>query len=131
MYPSTDKILYLENNQDTIALVSCVLGSEGYEVISACTILEGLAILQRYPIGLIIINLKLSNLVGMDFICQLRAVDKNTPILVYSAGEYQQVIDEAIETGADDYLIMPDGWNNLIPTVNKLCLRANANAPHF
>jgi two-component system, OmpR family, KDP operon response regulator KdpE len=125
--PSNKRILCIEDDDDTCSLVSRILEGEGYEVISAGTLAEGSEVLQGDGISLIILNVWLPDGNGIDFIRKVRAKDSLTPILVHSAAAYKKDIEEAIQVGANDYLVKPNGWAKLAETVAAL-LRQSRSA---
>ncbi len=117
--------------RDTIALA---LSEEGYEVITAADGRHALDILQantkqmneagyERPINLIILDLMLPHVNGLD-LCRLMRRDGNsTPILILSAkgSEMDRVV--GLEVGADDYLTKPFGMRELVARCRALLRR--------
>ena len=131
MEASIHKVLCIEDNQDTCVLVSILLDAEGFGVILAHTQAEGFALLEREQISLIIIDVKLPDGSGIDFIRRIREAGVHTPVLIHSGVAFKKVIDEAREAGADDYLVKPLGWEKLTATVSRLCAKAGREMAHY
>jgi DNA-binding response OmpR family regulator len=129
MRPLINLILCIEDHQDTCELISHILGIEGYKVIPCSTLAEGFELAQQDDVCLIIIDVKLPDGSGIDFIRQIRGAGMQTPILVHSGVAYQNIIDEAMEAGANDYLIKPNGWEKLLTTVNTLWQQSECAEP--
>jgi DNA-binding response OmpR family regulator len=121
MTQGTNRILCVEDHQDTCELVTRILGLEGFKIVTANTKNEGLALCQEERFRLIIIDINLPDGTGLDLIQQIRAADGYTPIVVYSAVALKTVIEEAFKIGANDYVVKPTGWDGLITSVNRLC----------
>lgn len=91
---------------------------------------EGLFMGTEYPYDVAIIDLGLPKLSGIELITRLRRDGKDFPILILTArGRWQDKV-EGLESGADDYLVKPFHFEELIARINALCRRASgwANA---
>lgn len=114
------RILCLDDDGDTCELVSSMLQSEGYEVITTGTIDEARRLIKANDFSLYIVDEKLPDGDGIDFIRQVKESGARVPILVHSAAAFKQDIDAAIQAGANDYLVKPNGWPKLCQTVTRL-----------
>ncbi len=114
------RILCLEDNEATRELISQMLQAKGYTVITASTVNEVLRLIEADDFSLYIVDEKLPDRQGLDFIRRVRQKDSLVPILVHSAAAYKRDIDETIEAGANDYLVKPNGWPKLNETVERL-----------
>lgn len=91
---------------------------------------EGLYFGSEYPYDVAIIDLGLPKLSGIDVIKQLRERGFSFPILILTArGRWQDKV-EGLEAGADDYLVKPFHYEELLARLNALARRASgwANA---
>lgn len=91
---------------------------------------EGLFMGSEYPYDVAIIDLGLPKLSGIEVIQQLRQQGKKYPILILTArGRWQDKV-EGLEAGADDYLVKPFHFEELLARLNALARRASgwANA---
>ena len=109
------------------------LESRGYTVDTADTGEEGLAAFENRRPDLLILDLLMPRMSGIDVVRKLRAVS-TIPIIVLSAiGEEAQKV-EALEIGADDYMTKPFGMEELFARIRSLLRRAagaTTSAPVF
>lgn len=104
------------------------LAEEGYRVDEAEDGETGLYNAREYPCDLLIVDLGLPRLCGLDLIRQLRSDGCTLPILILTArGRWQEKV-EGLEAGADDYLTKPFEFPELLARVKAL-LRRSAGAP--
>ena len=113
------KILCVEDNPDTQRMLSFLLTQAGYEVITADDGLQGIQKAKAWRPALILMDMMMPRMSGVEAVRRLRKlkVTKDIPILMLSAYQEQALIDEAIQAGADDYLIktvLPDDLTDII-----------------
>jgi two-component system response regulator PhoP len=89
---------------------------------------EGLFLGREYPIDLAIIDLGLPGISGLELIRELRALERDFPILILTARDSWQDKVEGLESGADDYLTKPFHAEELAARVNALLRRATGHA---
>lgn len=112
-------ILCVEDNPDTQRMLTFVLTQAGYEVITADDGLQAIQKAKAWRPALILMDMMMPRMSGVEAIKELRQmkIGKDIPILVLSAYQEQALIDEAIQAGADDYLIktiLPDNLTEII-----------------
>jgi len=115
---SKERILIIEDEEDILALVQYNLLREGYRVSCAMSGEEGLQLARTESPDLILLDLMLPKLDGVE-VCRILRQEMNIPILMLTArdDEIDRVI--GLETGADDYITKPFKHNEL-----RLRLRA-------
>ncbi|MDG4548987.1 MAG: two-component system response regulator KdpE [Candidatus Contendobacter sp.] len=115
-------VLIVEDEQVIRRFVRAALEGEGYRVHEADTLRRGLSEAGTRKPDLVVLDLGLPDGDGMNFIRDLRAWS-GVPVLVLSARveEYDKV--EALDAGADDYLIKPFGVAELLARVRAVCRR--------
>ncbi len=96
------------------------LEKQGFLVETAKDGKEGLYLGLEYPIDIAIIDLGLPLLSGIEVIQQLRAQEKNFPILILTARNRWQEKVEGLDAGADDYLVKPFQIEELFARLNAL-----------
>ena len=112
---STDgaKVLLIEDEREIRRFLRVALESHGYRLVEALTGKDGLLQAATQQPELVILDLGLPDMDGMDLIGQIRAWSK-LPIVVLSArGHDRQKID-ALDAGADDYLTKPFSVDELL-----------------
>ncbi|MGI8907041.1 MAG: response regulator [Candidatus Sumerlaeaceae bacterium] len=122
-------ILVVEDDVDVVEVVRLVLGTKGYQITTATNGDEGLAALEQFRPDLIITDLRMPGMSGMEFIKQVRAKPEiaDLPILVISSlGAQVDKPDEfwSVGLGSDDFLAKPFDPLGLLGRVEYL-LRKN------
>lgn len=118
-------ILFIDDDeglQDTIAVM---LEQEGYRVLAALDGKTGYEKALTLKPDLLIVDLRLPGMSGVDICKQLRAGQIHTPIIVLSAigEEVDKVL--LLEIGADDYVTKPFGRRELLARIRALLRRAS------
>ena len=103
-----DKILVIEDEKSISYLLGTVLTANGYDVIKAYTGTEACEMLDAYCPDLILLDLGLPDMDGVDIIRRVRSRG-TAPIVVVSARTRRRSKIEALDLGADDYITKPFG----------------------
>ena len=121
------KILYIEDNEDTIYVVSRRLQRKGYEVLIARDGAEGLAQAKNRAPALILVDLGLPVIDGWEVTRQLRATPETAPvpIIALSAHAMPQDRERALAAGCDDFMAKPVDFPRLLDRIEVL-LRARS-----
>lgn len=101
------RILVVEDDRNANRLLCAVLRKDGHEALSAADGREALGILDGQHVDLIVSDLMMPNLNGMELIRQLREAGWDTPVLILTAREEAEVLHAGFLAGADDYLTKP------------------------
>lgn len=100
------------------------LEADGYRVDAAADGQDGLFQAREYPVDLLIVDLGLPRLSGLQIVQALRADGKTLPILILTArGNWQDKVT-GLEAGADDYLVKPFDYPELAARVKALLRRS-------
>ena len=120
------RILIIEDNQDLAFGLRTNLEVQGYEVALVEDGVNGLAVAQDCPPDLIILDLMLPKLDGIEVLRKIRKSDSRTPILILTArgNEVDKVL--GLRLGADDYVTKPFGLMELMARVEALLRRVNS-----
>ena len=118
------RVLVVEDDQALNRSLSSQLEAAGYNVDRAEDGREGLYFATEYPLDLAIVDLGLPTLSGVDLIKELRASGKSYPVLVLTARDRWQDKVEALNYGADDYVVKPFHIEELLARVDALLRRA-------
>jgi nitrogen regulation protein NR(I) len=100
-------ILLIEDDRSTAAALQKVLQDEGYSVTVAERGDRGLSEARQEPCDLVITDLKLPGLSGMELIAQLHAAKPKLPIIMMTANGTTETAIEAMKLGACEYLVKP------------------------
>ena len=111
-----EKILVVEDEKSIAHFISTVLNNNGYEAMRARTGQEALSMVSSHCPDLIILDLGLPDMDGMDLLRQIRSWS-SLPIVVVSARSHERDKVTALDQGADDYLTKPFGTAELLARV--------------
>jgi nitrogen regulation protein NR(I) len=100
-------ILLIEDDRSTASALQKVLQDEGYAVTVAGRGDQGLTQARQRQCDLVITDLKLPGLSGMDLIAQLHSAKPKLPIIMMTAHGTTETAIEAMKLGACDYLVKP------------------------
>jgi two-component system OmpR family response regulator len=117
---TTPRVLYIEDHEDTRELVTLVLEQRRFEVVTGSTIESGIALASSQRFDLYLLDSWLPDGSGLDLCRQIREFDKATPIVFYSAAAYEIDRNQALNCGAQAYLIKPSQPSELCNMVSSL-----------
>ena len=119
----TAKVLYVEDNDDNIYMLTSRLQRKGFEVIVARDGEEGLATAQSAAPDLILMDLSLPVLDGWEATRRLKAdpATRNIPVVALTAHAMAGDRDKALAAGADDYDTKPVKFARLLEKIER-CL---------
>lgn len=110
------RIGIIEDEQSISDMIKYNLEKEGYEVLTAYDGAEGLALAEREHLDLLLLDIMLPNIDGLE-ICKKVRQKMETPIIIISAkaDEFDKVL--ALELGADDYVTKPFSMREVMARV--------------
>ena len=120
-----ERVLVVDDEKSIRTIVEYALREGGFEVVSAGRGDDALEIVEREPIDLVVLDLMLPGLDGMEVCRRIRA-HRNVPIIMLSArgDEVDKVL--GLEMGADDYVTKPFSPRELVSRVKANLRRAKA-----
>ena len=121
------RLLVIEDEAPIRRFLRVSLANQNYNVIEAETGEKGIKLATSQPPDLIVLDLGLPDLDGMEIIRQLREWS-TTPIIVLSARGRENDKVAALDAGADDYLTKPFSVSELLARVRVALRRAASNA---
>jgi two-component system KDP operon response regulator KdpE len=107
------KVLVIDDEPPIRKLLRMGLGTQGYEILDAPNGKAGLALLDRNP-DLIILDLGLPDIEGLELLRLIRSRNERVPIVVLSSRGDETGKVEALDLGADDYVTKPFGMEELL-----------------
>jgi two-component system alkaline phosphatase synthesis response regulator PhoP len=121
---TTQSVLVVEDESSIASFVALYLKNAGYAVRTAATGNEALAQFQASPPGLIVLDLMLPDIDGIE-VCRRIRKASDVPILMLTARD--EDVDKIIglEVGADDYLTKPFNPRELVARVKSILRRAS------
>jgi len=118
---ATERVVVIEDEEDLRGLVAFTLRADGWSTHTAATGAEGIALVASVQPAVVVLDLMLPDVSGIDVCRRLRATPSDAPlgiIIVTARGdEYDRLL--GFESGADDYVVKPF-------SVRELALRVRA-----
>ena len=119
------KILVIDDEKDIGWLFSKILSEEGYQVLVSLTGEDGISTIKKKKPHLVILDLKLPGMSGIETLREIRKFDKDLLVIVLTAYETAKTAVEAMKLGAFDYLSKPVNIEK-IKTLLKDALRVQS-----
>jgi len=113
------KILIVEDNNDLLFTLSKVLKKAGYGIFTASNGEEGISVFHKELIDLVLLDLKLPKLGGIDVLNQMKAMDTDILVIMMTALTDAKPAIAAMKKGAYDYLMKPFELDELKLVVKK------------
>ena len=121
-------ILVVDDEKRLVALVEQYLAQEGFRVVTAHNGKEALAVARQSHPDLIVLDLMMPEMDGLEFMRVHRA-ENNTPIIMLTARVEDEDKIIGLELGADDYVTKPFRPRELVARVRAVLRRAGENEP--
>ena len=115
------RILVVDDEPQIIRVLRTALNSRNYDVNTAADGVSGLQTFEDWRPDLVITDLAMPNMDGLEFCKQLRTLTQ-VPIIVLSAKSEEQMKVDALDSGADDFVAKPFGFDELLARI-RVCLR--------
>jgi len=114
-----EKLLVVDDQATTLEVLQRNLTSQGYQVFTASGVVEAIEILNSAGIDLVITDLKMPKISGMDLIRHVRENFKDAEVMVITGYASVDGAVEAIKTGAEEYLPKPFTDEELFSSVKR------------
>jgi DNA-binding NtrC family response regulator len=114
-----ERLLVVDDAKDTLEVLHRNLTSQGYQVFTAPGVSEALRILEGTPIDLVITDLKMPKVSGLDLVRHVRENFKDTEVMMITGYATVEGAVEAVKTGAEEYLPKPFTEEELFSAVRR------------
>ena len=114
-------ILIVEDNEKNLKLVRDVLQFKGYKTFEAMTGAEGVRLAKEHPFDLILMDILLPDMDGIDALGQIRANESagKVPVLAVSASVMPDEQQKIVASGFDAYITKPLNMKSFVATIEK------------
>lgn len=119
------RALIIEDDSEIVDLLALHLGDQGFEVVAAARGDRGLELIQAEDYSVIILDLMLPGLDGVEVCRRVREQSRYTPILMLTARSEELDKVLGLEVGADDYVTKPFSIRELMARIRALMRRSD------
>lgn len=125
----TQRILLIDDDESLRDTVAVMLEQEGFRTYLAADGITGLDLALKHRPDLVIVDLRLPGLSGVEICKRIRSAQMRTPLIVLSANsdEVDKVL--LLEIGADDYVVKPFGRRELLARIRAVLRRSSPESP--
>jgi DNA-binding response OmpR family regulator len=120
------KILVIDDDVAITELMSMLLKTHGFDVITTNSGAEGVKLVKEKNPGVVLLDLMMPDMDGWQVSKSIRAFN-NVPILILSAINDPAMVASVLDTGADDFLVKPVPSSVLVAHIRKM-VRRNTGA---
>jgi DNA-binding response OmpR family regulator len=120
------RVLVVDDDRDIRDLVTFKLEQAGYEVRQAEDGLQGLEAVRSWAPDLVVLDVMMPGLSGVDVTRELRAdpATASTPVILLTAKAQEADVETGFVSGADDYVVKPFSPRELVSRVQAVLARA-------
>ncbi len=123
----SNKILFVEDEEDLTLIVADTLRGQGYAVITAADGIEGLEKFKTEAADIVVADVMMPKMDGFTMAKEIRKLSPTVPLLFLTAKSKIDDVEEGFEIGANDYLKKPFELRELIVRIKYLLRRYNTN----
>lgn len=120
MADDSSTILVVDDAPDTLEVMQRNLTSQGYAVLSAPGVPEAIQILDNSPVDLVITDLKMPKVSGLELVRHIRENFRDTEVMMITGYATIDGAVQAVKTGADEYLSKPFTDEELLAAVRRV-----------
>ncbi|HEV2654129.1 MAG TPA: response regulator transcription factor [Ktedonobacteraceae bacterium] len=128
------RILVIDDDPAVTSVLKRGLSYEGFAVATATSGQEGLALERQRPSDLVVLDIMMPGLNGLEVLQRLRAADEHLPVILLTARDAPVDQIHGLESGADDYVCKPFHFDILLARIRSLLRRQLTDHPvilHF
>jgi two-component system, OmpR family, response regulator MprA len=124
-----ERILVIDDDPAVTSVLKRGLSYEGFATETASTGAEGLDALRERPANLIILDIMMPGLDGLEVLRRIRAADETLPVLLLTAKDAPLDEVRGLGSGADDYVTKPFTFAVLLARIQALLRRQHTDRP--
>jgi len=111
------RILYVDDQEDMCFLMKIVFDHNGLETVTANTGAEALELAKKEDFDLFLIDNLLPDMSGVELCREIRASDRQTPVVFFSGMERKSDKEAALSAGAQSYVVKPAAPDTVLRAV--------------
>lgn len=117
------KVLYVEDDDDTREMTQIFLKKRVGKLITASDGQEALKKFEENHPDMVITDLRMPNMDGIELSRKIRAIDKKCSIIITTAFSEAEVVIQAVDIGIDKYIVKPVDTKELLEAMNASALK--------
>lgn len=114
------KIIVVDDDVIMLQAIKTMLTTEGYKVFATTDAEDALETIQEEDFDLVISDIMMPYISGIELLSAIKAVNKNIPIIIVSALDQKEVILTAFQEGAEDFVKKPISLSELLLRVKRV-----------
>lgn len=124
------KVLVVEDDKSLNKSITAFLNRNGYEAIGVFNADDGYDEMYKQMFDIIVSDIMMPKTDGYEFVSNIRAINKDIPILFMTARDDMQSKQRGFRLGVDDYMVKPIEPDELILRIEALLRRAKISSSH-
>ena len=117
-------VLVIEDDRSISNFICRALTANDYKAIPAFRGKEGMSLYFSHSPDLVLLDLGLPDIDGMDILSQFRELPQDVPVIIISARDRETEKVQALDMGADDYVVKPFGVSELLARIRSALRRS-------
>ncbi len=120
MSQATTKILWVDDEIDSLTSQIMFLENKGYEVVTKTNGFDAVEYTKENIVDVVLMDESMPGITGLQTLQQMKEINQNLPVVLITKNEAENIMDEAIGSQISDYLIKPVNPNQVLLSLKKL-----------
>ncbi len=113
-------ILWADDEIELLKPHIMFLNSRGYDVVTACSGTDALDMVRRHDYDLVILDENMPGLTGLETLQRIKMVSPQTPVIMITKSEEEDIMDQAVGSKIADYLLKPVNPKQILLSIKKI-----------
>lgn len=113
-------ILWADDEIELLKPHIMFLNSRGYDVVTACSGTDALDMVRRHDYDLVILDENMPGLTGLETLQRIKMVAPQTPVIMITKSEEEDIMDQAVGSKIADYLLKPVNPKQILLSIKKI-----------
>jgi DNA-binding response OmpR family regulator len=114
------KILWVDDEIESLESQKRFLQSKGYEVITVANGFDAIDYVKEYPVDAVLMDETMPGLTGLETLAKIKSIHNALPVVLITKNETENLMDDAIGSQISDYLIKPVNPNQVWLSLKKI-----------